>query len=95
MKFNIQSISDIITNSSSEIFCTITSNYADEIRDIFDKLFNYNDDPEMCPAVDIDEDGDVTIELPYDTSSVQEFFKAGIEAILNTKFKNKYSISYE
>lgn len=49
----IQSFSDVITNSSSEIFCTIT--------------------------------GDAPT----------EFYKAGLEAILDKYFKDNYKIEYE
>ena len=91
----VQSFSDIITNSSSEIFCTISSNEASAIKEIFDSLFRYNDDSEMGPTVEYNsEDNTVDIWLPYDMYSVQEFFKFGIEAVLNNKFKNKYNIKY-
>ena len=42
----IQSLSDVVTNSSSELFCTIFSNT--QLKDIyylFDDLFGYMTDP--------------------------------------------------
>lgn len=41
-EFNIQSITDIITNSSSELFCTITSEkHLKEIYEILDSIVGY------------------------------------------------------
>lgn len=48
----IQSLSDIVTNSSSELFCTIFSDtQLEEIYGLFDDLFGYNNDSELGPTV--------------------------------------------
>lgn len=41
MKLHIQSISDIITNSSSEVFLEITSGEQSALNTVFDLLKNY------------------------------------------------------
>lgn len=47
----IQSLSDVVTNSSSELFCTIFSNtQLEQIYGLFDDLFGYNDDSELGPT---------------------------------------------
>lgn len=48
----IQSYSDIITNSSSELFCTITSEkYLEEIYQILDNIAGYRQEPETDVCV--------------------------------------------
>ena len=102
----IQSLSDVVTNSSSELFCTIFSDtQLDEIHDIFDNLFGYNDDSEMSPAVyfrNKDKDDDyyedypeswLEIWLPYGYECTR-FMKAGIEAVLKERF-NDYEVKME
>ena len=50
----IQSLSDVVTNSSSELFCTIFSDtQLEQIYGLFDDLFGYNDDSELGPTVRI------------------------------------------
>lgn len=86
----IQSISDIITNSSSEVFCKITGNNLGEIWDILQPLFP-GTDSELEPVLRYYEDNEwddgvpehIILELPYSPESVSEFYKAGLEAILN------------
>ncbi len=47
----IQSLSDVVTNSSSELFCTIFSDtQLEQIYGLFDDLFGYNDDSELGPT---------------------------------------------
>lgn len=61
----VQSISDLITNSSSEIFCTITGNDLDSIYELLKPLFpssyGYSD---MEPTLYM-EDGVITLWIPY------------------------------
>jgi hypothetical protein len=70
LRINIQSFSDVITNSSSEIFCTISG---DDLVGIYELL-----EP-LLPGYD----------------SPTEFYKAGLEAILDKYFKDNYTIEYE
>lgn len=76
LRINIQSFSDVITNSSSEIFCTITG-----------------DDSDLEPTLHM-EDNIITLWLPYGEYAV-EFYKEGLEAILDKYFKDNYKIEYE
>lgn len=49
----IQSYSDIITNSSSELFCTITSEkHLKEIYEILDSIVGYKQEPEIDVCID-------------------------------------------
>ena len=55
IKINIQTVSDIITNSSSEVFCTITGQDIKAIKDIIIPLFP-NTDSEMGPVAYLKEE---------------------------------------
>lgn len=91
----IQSLSDIITNSSSEVFCSINSNDSEIKKQIFDLMKNLfpGSDPDMEPTVDIYDEA-IEVWLPYDTTSLT-FYEAGIEAVLNERFgKENYTIDY-
>lgn len=99
----IQSISDIITNSSSEVFCTITGKDIEAIADLLRPLFS-DSDPELCPFMDFWNEGEwdedspaqIQISIPYGYGGVEDFYKAGIEALLDKHFGvNNYSIDYE
>lgn len=66
----IQSLSDVVTNSSSELFCTIFSNT--QLKDIyylFDDLFGYMTDPDEGPTVRLvnKSDDDYYQEEEYDS----------------------------
>ena len=51
IRIPVQSVSDLITNSSSEVFCRISSeDKFDEIWDLLRPLFN-NADPELYPRI--------------------------------------------
>ena len=99
--YKILSISDVITNSSSEVFCYIEHDdpkVLEEIEETFNTIFGYNQEYEMTPVCDsyFDDEGTiegVSIDLPYSVSEMEPFFKAGIEAILKEKFSD-YRIKY-
>ena len=66
----ILSISDVITNSSSEVFCYITGEeeILEELYDTLDSIFGYNQESEVTPVVDMGEchkHKQIIIELPY------------------------------
>lgn len=94
LSINIQSFSDVVTNSSSEIFCTITGNDLDSIYELLKPLFpssyGYSD---MEPTLDM-EDGVITLWIPYGEQPV-DFYRAGLEAMLDKHFKDNYKIEYE
>ena len=95
IKINIQTVSDIITNSSSEVFCTIKGQDIKAIKDIIIPLFP-NTDPEMGPIAYLnEEDSCVVIEIPYGLDGVTDFYKEGLEAILDKYFGGHYYIEYE
>lgn len=94
LSINIQSFSDVVTNSSSEIFCTITGNDLDSIYELLKPLFpssyGYSD---MEPTLYM-EDGVITLWIPHGEQPV-DFYRAGLEAILDKHFKDNYKIEYE
>lgn len=106
----IQSISDIITNSSSEVFCRIESkDHLEAIEDILETIFNswkseYEIDPvvtlyrknEMTYPEDYEDFPDewIEIDMPYNRNKVLTFYKAGLEALLNEIFDTNFKILY-
>lgn len=92
LKINIQSFSDVITNSSSEIFCTISGDDLVWIYELLKSLFP-GDDSEEGPTLYMEENA-ITLWLPYGDAPT-EFYKAGLEAILDKYFKDNYTIEYE
>ena len=100
---NIQTISDIITNSSSEVFCTITGKDVKAIYQVLEPFFPGNDD-EFEPTMSYYEEGEcdensppqVAIWMPYGFDGVTTFYKAGLKAMLDELIgKNNYKIDYE
>lgn len=93
----IHSISGIITNSSSEVFCVIYSEdirkVEEVLREVVDK-YGYSD-PEYDPSIYVNEENSsIEIQIPYSYSPV--FLKYGIEGLLNTTIgKDNYSIDYD
>lgn len=106
----IQSISDIITNSSSEVFCRIESeNSLEAINDLLEVVFDpWNSEWEIDPVVTLykkenmeypDEYKDypdewIEINMPYSKDDVLTFYKAGIEALLKEAFGTNFKIIY-
>lgn len=97
----VQSISDIITNSSSEVFCTITGKDTKSIYETLSPLFN--GDPDYAPFLEYWEEGEydedtpemIQLNIPLG-SGVPEFYKAGMEALLTKYFgEGNYTIEYE
>lgn len=103
----IQSISDVITNSSSELFCTIFSD--DHLNDIYDFLKiiiseGYDEESMSMSLREKDEDylGDykdypdrwIEIDLPYDGYGMESVLRVGIIAILDSTFKDNYKIIF-
>ena len=102
IQFNIQSVSDIITNSSSEVFCTITGKDTKSIYEVLSPLFK--GDHDYAPFLEYWEEGEydedtpemMLLNIPYSCSGVSEFYKAGMEALLTKYFgEGNYEISYE
>lgn len=95
LRIKIQSFSDIITNSSSEVFCRISSDlFQKEILKLLKSLLP-GQDSDLEPTVTVFDDA-VEVSLPVDMYEQKEFYKAGIEAILEKYFSSEmYEILYE
>lgn len=107
----IQSMSDVITNSSSELFCTIFSEkHLDDIYKFFKEYVGvgYSDESlsiyleHKDETFDVDSDyykdypdNWIEIHIPYDYCNVSDILQVGLEAILKNKFKNGYKIVFE
>lgn len=106
----IQSVSDIITNSSSEVFCRIESDnhlvkIADLLCDAISSKYSY--DPECEPVCRLRYKEDeweslkgfpeqwVEIEVPYGWTG-REFYTIALPAVLDKLVgENNYKIIYE
>lgn len=106
----IQSLSDIITNSSSEIFCTIYSEeHLYEIYRFLKAIIkdDYDDDCISMSLRNKDEDyldddyyknypeSWIEINIPYGYGGITEILEVGLKSILEVKFKDKYKIVFE
>jgi len=101
----IQSFSDIITNSSSETYIVDTSYTAKALEEALEAVHKEHEDEEYysgeCCGIEVSleptlhmEDNIITLWLPYGEYAV-EFYKEGLEAILDKYFKDNYKIEYE
>lgn len=100
---SVTSISDIITNSSSEVFLRVMTQNGDlheAIRELLLSLFPGNDcelEPTIYSEIDVKEDYPyrVVLSLPYGIEAT-EFYEAGMEAIMEKYFgDNDYIIEYQ
>lgn len=98
----LQSFGDVITNSSSEVFCWIHSDRLNEIVEILNPLFP-NKDSEMGPVLNVYEEGYwdedstpcISIDFPYGMEGYEEFYRKGLTAILDQLLGSEnYSIKY-
>ena len=65
IKIKMQSFSDIITNSSSELFCKIKGKNLEEILNLIDPLFDYEYDYESRAYIEEEEPEYVKCYLSY------------------------------
>lgn len=110
MKINIkiQSLSNIITNSSSEVFCIIESDkYLETIYDIISEALD-NNDIDYGPVCNLDYKSDydsdyykdysdkwISISVPYGWTG-SNFYKLAIPLVLNEIIgENNYKITYD
>lgn len=103
----LQSFGDVITNSSSEVFCTISSVNIEHILEILEPIFAGCDE-DIDPTLDYYKAGEyeydldeyneqpfIQIRLPHGTLCYQ-LYKEGIESILDKYIgKNNYTIVYD
>lgn len=85
----ILSISDVITNSSSEVFCYITGEkeVLHEVYETLNDIFGWNQELEVTPVVEIGErhrHKQIVIELPYRVRNKgsYEYFRGAIKGLL-------------
>lgn len=94
IKIKIQSISDIITNSSSEVFCTVTSElYLDEVKNLLRTIFP-GEDSELEPTIETTCNA-VTLWMPYGQYGMDVFYREGLKAILDKYFNENYEIVFQ
>lgn len=91
-KFIIKSISDLITNSSSEVFCVISGTNPDILEQIHTDLYEFFDcwkqEYEITPCLssfDIRDDKQIKLDIPYSKSDYLDVYKAVIEEICKNK----------
>ena len=100
IKILIQSFGDIITNSSSETFCIITSDEKlDEICKVLKAIIGSEgyDEDSICFYRKTDNDTSeeyIKVDIPYDAINYTSFIDAGLVAILDKGFKDNYVIQY-
>lgn len=91
----ILSISDVITNSSSEVFCTITADNKETLEEIYNTIENLgeNDNGEGGTYM---RDGFISVSFAYGCwfEKLDMIFKPGLEKVLEP-WKGKYKIDYE
>ena len=95
----IQSFGDVITNSSSEVFCIITSNRFEELVEILKPLFP-GFDSDLEPTMDIhnrnSDKASISISFPHGMMGHEDFYKQGLTAILDRYIGSEnYTITYE
>lgn len=93
----ILSISDVITNSSSEVFCTIQSDNIQILKEICDTLgSNFGQDDAGNGGLFLDEEDNI-IEVAFSYSSyfsgLEKLIKPGLERLLEP-WNNQIKIEY-
>lgn len=91
-KFIIKSISDLITNSSSEVFCVISGTNPDILEQIHTDLYEFFDcwkqesEQTLCLSnFDKRDDKQMKIEVPYHKDKFLDLYKAVVEEICKNK----------
>lgn len=91
----IQSFSDIITNSSSETYIVDTSYTAKALEEVLEGIHKKYEGEEFysgeCCGIEVSN----FKEYCREAYMWDEFYKAGLEAILDKYFKDNYTIEYE
>lgn len=92
-------ISDLITNSSNEVFCYITADnpkILNKIYDDIDRIFGFRQEKEVTPIIEMGEchrKKQLVIELPYSLDNCHDYFKAGLKAFLENNYED-YKIEF-
>lgn len=90
--FIIKSISDLITNSSSEVFCVISGTDSEILDNIHTDLYEFFDcwkqesEQTLCLSdFDKQNDAQIKIEVPYHKDKFLDLYKAVIEELCKDK----------
>jgi hypothetical protein len=81
----IKSKSDVITNSSSEVWCQIKgpAEKLEELEDALLSIFGWQQEPEMDVCIYRDESPDtLNIDFPYHLDKYKSFYRAGLEELI-------------
>ena len=91
----ILSISDVITNSSSEVFCTITADNKEILGEIYNTIENLGKSDNMEGGTRM-YNGFISVSFAYGCwfEKLDMIFKPGLEKVLEP-WKGKYKIDYE
>lgn len=91
----ILSISDVITNSSSEVFCTITADNKEILEEIYNTIENLGKSDDMEGGTRM-HNGFISVSFAYGCwfEKLDMIFKPGLEKVLEP-WKGKYKIDYE
>lgn len=82
-------MSDIITNSSSEVFCRISSqNELEQIYSFLKGIFP-GDEYEIDVVVELENSNNIAIELPYHLEDFGRFIEVGLPVVLKEKFPSE------
>ena len=91
----ILSVSDVITNSSSEVFCYITGgkDSLDKIYNILENIVGYNQEYELTPVI-IYNDDNITIDLPYSFNKIYDYITDAMDGLLKYPEFSNCKIEY-
>ncbi len=84
MKLKIKSKIDVITNSSSEIYCRIggPEEELERLHEDLLSIFGWRQEYEMDVVAELVETNEITIDLPYHLEKFKPFYKAGLEELI-------------
>lgn len=95
----IKSRLDCITNSSSEVFCTITNPDAEKLEDLYYELLDITgprQEDEYTVYVSLNEDNEIKITFPYNfKEGIRKFWKYGLDGIIGMEKYEGTEIKYE
>lgn len=95
----IKSKLDCITNSSSEVFCTITNPDPEKLEDLYYELLDITgprQEDEYTVYVSLNEDNEIKITFPYNfKEGIRRFWKYGLDGIIGIKDFEGTEIKYE
>lgn len=95
----IKSRLGVITNSSSEVFCTITNPDTEKLEDLYYELLDITglrQEDEYTVYVSLNEDSEIEITIPYHfKEGIRKFWKHGLDGIIELEKYEGTKIKYE